>query len=82
MVIGGTLGFAVMAIGPLTGAGFNPARSFGPALVCGEFGGGGEFLLVYVLGPLLGALAAAGAYTAIVLNPVHRAGARPVDKLD
>jgi glycerol uptake facilitator protein len=29
-VIGGTLGFAVMAIGPFTGAGLNPARAFGP----------------------------------------------------
>ena len=47
LVIGGTLGFAVMAIGPLTGAGLNPARSFGPSLV----GGGepvGEFLVAYV----------------------------------
>ena len=59
LTIGGALGVGVMVIGPLTGAGFNPARSFGPALVSGEFGGAGDFLLVYVLAPLLGALAAA-----------------------
>ena len=41
-----------MVIAPLTGAGFNPARSFGPALVSGEWGGAGEFLLVYVLAPV------------------------------
>src|SRR3954465_12819008 len=30
-VIGGTLGLVVMVIGPLTGAGINPDRAFGPA---------------------------------------------------
>ena len=59
LVIGGTLGGLVMFIAPLTGAGFNPARSFGPALVSGEFGGFFEFVLVYVLAPVIGALIAA-----------------------
>jgi len=58
LVIGATLGLLVMVFGPLTGAGFNPARSFGAAVV-GDFGGGGEFLLVYVVAPILGALLAA-----------------------
>lgn len=61
-VIGGILGIAVMIFGPLTGAGFNPARAFGPALVAHEFGGAGKFLLVYVLGPAVGAVLAAVAY--------------------
>ena len=39
-----------MVIGPLTGAGLNPARAFGPALVSGELGGFDDFMLVYVLG--------------------------------
>jgi len=77
LVIGGTLGFAVMAIGPLTGAGFNPARSFGPALVSGEW----ENFWVYVVGPLLGALLAAFSYHAIAIAPQHRPDARPIDKL-
>jgi MIP family channel proteins len=80
-VIGATLGLGVMCIAPLTGAGFNPARSFGPAVI-GTFDGAGNFLLVYVLGPVLGALAAAFAYTAIVLDPQERAEARPIDTYD
>ena len=69
LVIGGTLGLGVMVIGPLTGAGFNPARSFGPALVSGEFDGAGKFLLVYVLGPSVGALLAALAYFNLYIQP-------------
>lgn len=64
IVIGTTLGFAVMTFAPLTGAGFNPARSFGPALVSGEWA---DFW-VYILAPLLGALLAAVGYTAVVLR--------------
>jgi glycerol uptake facilitator protein len=62
LVIGGTLGLGVMIMGPLTGAGFNPARSFGPAIVSEDGVDLGDFLLVYVLGPVLGALVAALAY--------------------
>ena len=51
LAIGATLGMLVMVLAPLTGAGFNPARSFGPAIVSGEFNGAGDFLLVYVLAP-------------------------------
>jgi MIP family channel proteins len=79
LVIGATLGFVVMVLGPMTGAAVNPARAFGPALISGEFGGAGTFLLAYVLGPVVGALAAAAAYSAIVLR--GRPGLRPVDKL-
>ena len=80
LIIGGTLGFAVMAIGPLTGAGLNPARSFGPALVGDGFGGGGEFLVAYVLGPIVGALLAGVLYSALILGPEGRGpGRAPVE---
>lgn len=83
-VIGATLGFAVFAIGPLTGAGLNPARSFGPALVAGSegFDGVGNFLVAYVLGPVVGALLAGTLYTATVLSPQRLRSERPVDTLD
>jgi MIP family channel proteins len=68
LLIGGALGMAVMVIGPVTGAGLNPARAFGPALVSGAFGGAGTFLLVYVTAPIAGALVAGVAYTKVVLE--------------
>ncbi|HEX8120823.1 MAG TPA: aquaporin [Solirubrobacteraceae bacterium] len=79
-VIGGTLGFAVMCIGPLTGAGLNPARAFGPSLVGGGEGVG-DFLVAYVLGPTVGALLAGVLYTALILAPEGRGGRRPIDTL-
>ncbi|MFL5781967.1 MAG: MIP/aquaporin family protein [Thermoleophilaceae bacterium] len=68
--IGATLGFAVMIIAPLTGAGLNPARSFGPSLV-GHFfdGSAGRWLLVYVLSPVIGALLAAAGYFWLFIQP-------------
>jgi glycerol uptake facilitator protein len=69
LAIGGALGMAVMVIGPLTGAGFNPARSFGPALVSGEWGGFADFLLVYVVAPVIGAVGAALLYFNVLLAP-------------
>lgn len=81
LAIGGTLGFAVMGFGPLTGAGLNPARSLAPSVI----GGGepaGEFIVAYVLGPLVGALLAGMLYTAGILAPAGRGtGRREIDTL-
>jgi glycerol uptake facilitator len=80
LAIGATLGMLVMVIGPLTGAGFNPARSFGPAIVSGEWGGAGDFLLVYVLAPLIGAVLSGLVYFNLVIAPGTKGvgGAEPV----
>lgn len=81
-VIGATLGFAVMTFAPLTGAGFNPARSLGPAAVANAFGsGGGRFAVIYLVAPVVGALLAAVGYKLVVLDPQERVGERPIDKL-
>jgi MIP family channel proteins len=80
LAIGGALGMGVMVLAPLTGAGFNPARSFGPALVSGEWGGADTFLLVYVVGPVVGALVAAVLYFQIFIAPGKKGvgGVEPV----
>jgi MIP family channel proteins len=81
LVIGGTLGLAVMVMAPLTGAGFNPARSFGPAIVAHGFApGAGKWLLTYVLGPGVGAVAAAVAYSYMFILPGKKGleGMQPV----
>jgi MIP family channel proteins len=62
LAIGTTLGFGVMVIGPLTGAGFNPARWFGPALVANEF----SDVWPYLLGPIVGALLAAAVFRFVI----------------
>ncbi|MFN8151049.1 MAG: aquaporin [Solirubrobacterales bacterium] len=64
LTIGLVFTSAVLVFGPLTGASFNPARWFGPALVSGEWGG----VWPYVVGPLLGAVLAVGFYK-LVLAP-------------
>ena len=69
LVIAGTLGFLVMVLGPLTGASFNPARSFGPALVSGEWGGFDDFVVTYVLAPVVGAVLGALVYFRMVIVP-------------
>jgi MIP family channel proteins len=80
LAIGAALGMAVMVFAPLTGAGFNPARSFGPAIVSGEWGGADNFLLVYVLAPVVGALVAGFLYFNLVIAPGKRGvgGVEPV----
>ena len=63
LVIGGALGLAVMVFAPATGAGLNPARWLGPALVSGSY----PDFWVFILGPVAGALLAALGYRALVL---------------
>lgn len=63
LFIGLTVSSIICLIAPLTQAGLNPARDFGPRIVAWIFGWGdaafpdqsGGFFLVYILGPLVGA---------------------------
>jgi glycerol uptake facilitator protein len=65
LAIGAALGLAVLMFAPLTGAGFNPARAFGPDLVGHTIDnvGIGNFLIVYVLGPIVGGALAGFGYS-------------------
>ncbi len=68
LTIAGTLGLGVLLIAGFTGAGLNPARSFGPALISGDWGPIDEFLVVYVLGPLLGGMLATFLFKGIFME--------------
>ncbi len=76
LAIGVTLGFLVMVGGPLSGASYNPARWFGPALVSGEWGG----VWPYLLGPIVGALAAVGVFK-FILEPGGPAPTEPPERV-
>jgi MIP family channel proteins len=54
LAIGGFIFTAAVTMGPSSGASFNPARSIAPAVWAGELGD----LWIYIVGPLLGAVAA------------------------
>lgn len=77
LAIGGALGLAVMVFGPATGGSLNPARWLGPAVASGTW----SDFWVYLLGPVIGALAAALGYRAIILERRGIPTARPKDEL-
>jgi aquaporin Z len=85
LAIGLVVAADILAIGPLTGASMNPARSFGPAVASGVF----EAQLIYWLAPIAGAVAASLLYEHLflrremepelhgTLRPSATTGARP-----
>ena len=64
LAIGLTAAANVLALGAVTGASMNPARSFGPALVSGVW----NFHIYYWIGPIIGAAAAAVLYDKVLLD--------------
>ncbi|KAI5084085.1 hypothetical protein GOP47_0001079 [Adiantum capillus-veneris] len=59
--IGFVVGANILAAGPFSGGSMNPARSFGPALVSGDW----SDHWVYWVGPLIGAALAAGVFKGV-----------------
>ena len=72
ILIGSTVGILIYFIAPYTQAGFNPARDLGPRMMSYLFGweeaafqnGNLDSILVYVVGPIL------GASTAVLLSRI------------
>ncbi len=60
-VVGLTYAACIMAIGPLTGASMNPARSFGPALIGWHW----DWHWAYWVAPFFGAMGAAQLYKSV-----------------
>lgn len=73
LAIGLTVVFGVMIGGPVTGGSMNPARSLGPALLAG--GPALTAYWIYLVGPMLGALAASLLYESIRGGSEHAKGA-------
>ena len=77
LAIGLTVTADILAIGPLTGASMNPARSFGPAVASGVF----EAQLLYWAAPIVGGVAASLLYEYLFMKrgpePVQHGGLRP-----
>ena len=58
IAVGAALAVAVFVAGPITGGAVNPVRALGPALIDGQL----PNIWIYIVGPLLGGIAAALVY--------------------
>ncbi|MEZ5162597.1 MAG: aquaporin [Fimbriimonadaceae bacterium] len=65
LYIGFTIVFLILAIGPISGGAFNPARHVGPALVSGKLDASS---IIYFIGPCVGAVLAALIYDNLYLK--------------
>ncbi|HZI82528.1 MAG TPA: aquaporin [Casimicrobiaceae bacterium] len=84
LLIGVGVGAIISVVAPLTQAGLNPARDFGPRLIAWFLGWGeiaipgprGGWFTVYILAPVIGALLGGGAYRILArrLLPAARGG--------
>jgi len=64
LAVGMAAAVGFIAIGPLTGASMNPARTIGPMLATRAF----EGLALYIAAPIVGAIVAAVAYRYLILD--------------
>jgi aquaporin NIP len=69
IAVGGTIALNALMAGPISGASMNPARSLGPAIASSNY----KSIWVYIVGPIVGAVAGALVYNLIRL-PEQEAG--------
>nr|GMC47552.1 aquaporin TIP2-1-like [Ipomoea batatas]GMC49957.1 aquaporin TIP2-1-like [Ipomoea batatas]GMC51859.1 aquaporin TIP2-1-like [Ipomoea batatas]GMC53812.1 aquaporin TIP2-1-like [Ipomoea batatas]GMD09931.1 aquaporin TIP2-1-like [Ipomoea batatas] len=67
MAIGFVVGANILAAGPFSGGSMNPARSFGPAVVSGDF----SCIWIYWVGPLVGGGLAGLIYPNVFMGHEH-----------
>jgi glycerol uptake facilitator len=73
LAIGMALASSVALFDPITGAGMNPARTFGPDLIYATLFGGNvnwlDYIVAYAIGPILGGVAAVWLYHVLARQP-------------
>ena len=69
VVVGGVIGLEALFAGPVSGASMNPARSLAPAVMSMHL----DSVWIYLLGPVLGAVAAVPLYRGMHCGPGRRA---------
>ncbi|ERN18638.1 aquaporin NIP6-1 [Amborella trichopoda] len=72
IAVGATVMLNILIAGKNTGGSMNPVRTLGPAIAANNY----RAIWVYIVGPILGALCGAGAYTAVKI-PDDDEHARP-----
>jgi len=70
LAIGGYIALAGLWSSPISGASMNPARSFGPDVITGDY----RHLWLYIVGPIVGALIAV-AFAWVLRGPAGDAAA-------
>ncbi|KAL9323228.1 hypothetical protein ACSQ67_011281 [Phaseolus vulgaris] len=63
IAVGATVMLNILIAGPVSGGSMNPVRTLGPAIAANNY----KAIWVYLVAPVLGALAGAGTYTAVKL---------------
>eukprot|EP00249_Psilotum_nudum_P005274 c18727_g1_i1 orf=94-996(-) len=73
LAVGATVMLNILIAGKTSGASMNPVRTLGPAIAANNYHG----IWLYMVGPILGALAGAAAYSAVRLTDEQCANGRP-----
>jgi aquaporin Z len=76
VAIGLVLAADILMGGSLTGASMNPARTLGPAVATGDL----SYLWIYIVGPIVGGLAAALLYNYVFLPAAPTPAPQPVTR--